>query len=146
MTYHAIKEAVAAETHFGNDSSPLREIFTGGPSQNFRRAFLGVVVQCFQQITGINIITYYAVRTRVFTTPTLLLTILTLLLTTLTPIPHTTLILTQLILLLNILQLLFIIPTPHRPLTTTTLLPTTLMPLPLPTTFKYDLSLSRSFV
>ena len=61
MTYHAIKEAVAAETHFGNDSSPLREIFTGGPSQNFRRAFLGVVVQCFQQITGINLITYYAV-------------------------------------------------------------------------------------
>ncbi|TBU46597.1 general substrate transporter [Dichomitus squalens] len=60
QTYHAIKEAVAAETHFGNDSSPLREIFTGGPSQNFRRAFLGVVVQCFQQITGINIITYYA--------------------------------------------------------------------------------------
>ncbi|EJF56602.1 general substrate transporter [Dichomitus squalens LYAD-421 SS1] len=60
QTYHAIREAVAAETHFGNDSSPLREIFTGGPSQNFRRAFLGVVVQCFQQITGINIITYYA--------------------------------------------------------------------------------------
>lgn len=50
------------ETHFSDDSSPLREIFTGGRSQNFRRAFLGVVVQCFQQITGINLITYYAVR------------------------------------------------------------------------------------
>ncbi|KAI1796243.1 general substrate transporter [Ganoderma leucocontextum] len=60
QTYHAIREAVAAETHFGEDSSPLREIFTGGRSQNFRRAFLGVVIQCFQQITGINIITYYA--------------------------------------------------------------------------------------
>ncbi len=62
QTYHAIKEAVAAEAHLGDDGSPLREIFTGGRSQNFRRAFLGVVIQCFQQITGINLITYYAVR------------------------------------------------------------------------------------
>ncbi|KAI0750946.1 general substrate transporter [Daedaleopsis nitida] len=60
QTYNGILEAVAAEAHFGDDSSPLREIFTNGPSQNFRRAFLGVVIQCFQQITGINIITYYA--------------------------------------------------------------------------------------
>ncbi|OBZ76779.1 Sugar transporter STL1 [Grifola frondosa] len=61
QTYLGIREAVAAETHFGSsDTSPLREVFTGGRSQNFRRAFLGVVNQCFQQITGINIITYYA--------------------------------------------------------------------------------------
>ena len=62
QTYNGIREAVAAEAHIGDDSSALREVFTGGRSQNFRRAFLGVVVQCFQQITGINIITYYAVR------------------------------------------------------------------------------------
>lgn len=61
QTYHGIREAIAAESHHGNDSSPLREVFTNGRSQNFRRAFLGVVVQCFQQITGINLITYYAV-------------------------------------------------------------------------------------
>ncbi|KAI0352978.1 general substrate transporter [Trametes cingulata] len=60
QTYHGIREAIAAEAHFGSDASPLREVFTNGRSQNFRRAFLGVVVQCFQQITGINLITYYA--------------------------------------------------------------------------------------
>ncbi|KAI9000876.1 general substrate transporter [Trametes punicea] len=60
QTYHGIREAIAAESHFGSDTSPLREVFTNGRSQNFRRAFLGVVVQCFQQITGINLITYYA--------------------------------------------------------------------------------------
>ncbi|KAI0720264.1 general substrate transporter [Cerioporus squamosus] len=60
QTYHGIREAIAAETQFGSDATPLREVFTGGRSQNFRRAFLGVVIQCFQQITGINIITYYA--------------------------------------------------------------------------------------
>ncbi len=62
QTYNGIREAVASEAHLGDDSSALREVFTGGRSQNFRRAFLGVVVQCFQQITGINLITYYAVR------------------------------------------------------------------------------------
>ncbi|KAF9006496.1 general substrate transporter [Cyathus striatus] len=81
-TFHAIQEAVALESlptgqHFKtNISDPalshssslrrfgsrasLRELFTGGPTQNFRRVTLGVVIQCFQQITGINIITYYA--------------------------------------------------------------------------------------
>ncbi|KAI0832570.1 general substrate transporter [Trametes gibbosa] len=60
QTYLGIREAIAAETHRGRDSTPLREVFTNGRSQNFRRAFLGVVIQCFQQITGINLITYYA--------------------------------------------------------------------------------------
>lgn len=65
QTYHGIREAIAAESYAnssGSDATPLRELFTNGRSQNFRRAFLGVVVQCFQQITGINLITYYAVR------------------------------------------------------------------------------------
>ncbi|CAL1701462.1 unnamed protein product [Somion occarium] len=60
QTYLGIREAVAVESHSGSERSPLREIFSGGRSQNFRRAFLGVVNQCFQQITGINLITYYA--------------------------------------------------------------------------------------
>ena len=46
---------------FFGERSALRDVFTNGRSQNFRRAFLGVVNQCFQQISGINIITYYAV-------------------------------------------------------------------------------------
>ncbi|KAF9882668.1 hypothetical protein FE257_005662 [Aspergillus nanangensis] len=37
-----------------------RELLTNGPSQNFRRATLGIVAQFFQQICGINLITYYA--------------------------------------------------------------------------------------
>lgn len=65
-TYHAIREAVimedipdAATTKEGKERSKtsLKELFTHGRSQNFRRAALGVVVQCFQQITGINLIT-----------------------------------------------------------------------------------------
>ncbi|EIW82414.1 general substrate transporter [Coniophora puteana RWD-64-598 SS2] len=65
-TYHAIREAVVVED-FGNAEAGKRNkkahlgaLFTGGRSQNFRRAALGVVNQCFQQITGINLITYYA--------------------------------------------------------------------------------------
>ena len=57
QTFLGIQEAVAVENGASSDRSPLREIFTGGRSQNFRRAFLGVVNQCFQQITGINLIT-----------------------------------------------------------------------------------------
>ncbi|KAF4574853.1 hypothetical protein EYR36_006204 [Pleurotus pulmonarius] len=62
-TYHAIMESVAIEERKNSDkpgSSSLAELFTGGRGQNFRRASLGIVIQCFQQITGINIITYYA--------------------------------------------------------------------------------------
>ena len=60
-TYLGIHEAVAAEGGF-EKGSRLSELFTRRLSQNFRRAALAVTVQCFQQITGINIITYYAVR------------------------------------------------------------------------------------
>ena len=37
-----------------------KELFTNGPSQNLRRTLLGVAAQFFQQICGINLITYYA--------------------------------------------------------------------------------------
>lgn len=57
QTYLGIQEAVAAETRNNNGKSAIAEIFTGGPSQNFWRASLGVIIQCFQQITGINLIT-----------------------------------------------------------------------------------------
>ncbi|KAJ3788800.1 general substrate transporter [Lentinula aff. detonsa] len=64
-TFQAVKEAVTLEgsTVDKSDSSvkvSLRELFTSGRSQNFRRVALGVIIQCFQQITGINLITYYA--------------------------------------------------------------------------------------
>ncbi|KAJ4481409.1 general substrate transporter [Lentinula edodes] len=64
-TFHAIKEAVALEgsnidTLSSSEKASLSELFTGGRTQNFRRVALGVIIQCFQQITGINLITYYA--------------------------------------------------------------------------------------
>jgi hypothetical protein len=63
-TFHAISEAVAMEggsisTGTGTvserktrETTPfsLRELFTGGRSQNFRRVMLGIVIQCFQQV------------------------------------------------------------------------------------------------
>ncbi|KAK0206623.1 general substrate transporter [Desarmillaria ectypa] len=61
QTFKAINEAVELEE--GNTPAgkvALKEIFTGGRSQNFRRVALGVVIQAFQQLTGINLITYYA--------------------------------------------------------------------------------------
>ncbi|KAF9265001.1 general substrate transporter [Marasmius fiardii PR-910] len=58
-TFHAVQEAGNAEVGPSGKTS-LRELLTGGKSQNFRRVSLGIVVQCFQQITGINLITYYA--------------------------------------------------------------------------------------
>ncbi|KAK0242845.1 general substrate transporter [Armillaria nabsnona] len=61
QTFKAINEAVEIEE--GNTPSgkvELKEILTGGRGQNFRRVVLGVVVQAFQQLTGINLITYYA--------------------------------------------------------------------------------------
>ncbi|KAF9230631.1 general substrate transporter [Melanogaster broomeanus] len=69
-TFYAIREAVQIEELVSprsqdihdtkQKSRPLRELFTNGRSQNFRRASLGVINQCFQQITGINLIVYYA--------------------------------------------------------------------------------------
>ncbi|GAA6012546.1 hypothetical protein JCM10207_009036 [Rhodosporidiobolus poonsookiae] len=38
----------------------FKDLFTNGPSQNFRRASLGFLAQAFQQLTGCNIVTYYA--------------------------------------------------------------------------------------
>ena len=38
----------------------FRDVFTMGKDRNFHRAVLGYVNQMFQQISGINLITYYA--------------------------------------------------------------------------------------
>ncbi|CAE6427030.1 unnamed protein product [Rhizoctonia solani] len=64
-TFLAIREAALAENTLSEKGKPqhkfnLRELLHGGRSQNFRRATLGIVIQAFQQITGINLITYYA--------------------------------------------------------------------------------------
>ncbi|GIZ42309.1 hypothetical protein CKM354_000558400 [Cercospora kikuchii] len=53
--FSAIKESVL-ETAAGTFS----EVFTMGKDRNFHRAALGYVNQVFQQISGINLITYYA--------------------------------------------------------------------------------------
>ncbi|KZT28010.1 general substrate transporter [Neolentinus lepideus HHB14362 ss-1] len=57
-TFIAIREAVAMEGDVNKGS--LKELFTGGKSQNFRRAATGVVCQAVQQLTGINLVSYYA--------------------------------------------------------------------------------------
>ncbi|KAH8118587.1 general substrate transporter [Phellopilus nigrolimitatus] len=63
-TFIGIQEAIEAEGgeagFEAGSATSLSELFTHGRSQNFRRAALAVTAQCFQQITGINLITYYA--------------------------------------------------------------------------------------
>ncbi|KIK35386.1 hypothetical protein CY34DRAFT_57240, partial [Suillus luteus UH-Slu-Lm8-n1] len=51
-TYHGICEAVAVET---SSQGSLRELTTGGRSQNFRRTVIAVVFMMMQQLTGINL-------------------------------------------------------------------------------------------
>lgn len=54
----AITEALEAQSAGGAFS--YRELLTNGPSQNLRRTLIGIAAQFFQQICGINLITYYA--------------------------------------------------------------------------------------
>lgn len=57
-TYYGIREAVAVElsSSDGNKAS-LRELLTGGRSQNLRRTLTAIVCQMMQQLTGINLVT-----------------------------------------------------------------------------------------
>jgi hypothetical protein len=50
-TFGGIADAVAAEQAGG---FAMKELFTHGRTQNFRRMMLGVLAQCFQQISGIK--------------------------------------------------------------------------------------------
>ncbi|KAG8220378.1 general substrate transporter [Butyriboletus roseoflavus] len=60
-TYYGIREAVAVELSGSGDSkASLRELLTGGRSQNLRRTVIAIVCQAMQQLTGINLVTYYA--------------------------------------------------------------------------------------
>lgn len=75
QTFHAIKEAVELEEGTSTDEvdgkrhpagkASLRELFTNGRSQNFRRVALGVVIQCFQQVRPFNILPRYRKRHRI---------------------------------------------------------------------------------
>ena len=52
-TYDGICKAAAIET----SSQGLRELTTGGRSQNLRRTLIAMVCQMMQQLTGINLVT-----------------------------------------------------------------------------------------
>lgn len=54
--YQGIVDAVHLEEGSG---FKLSDLLHNGKSQNFRRTLLGILAQCFQQISGINLITYY---------------------------------------------------------------------------------------
>jgi hypothetical protein len=61
-TFLAIREAALSEQTVSEDGESnnkfqLGELLHGGRPQNLRRATLGIVIQAFQQITGINLIT-----------------------------------------------------------------------------------------
>jgi MFS family permease len=53
-----IQEAIELESAGG--PFKYRELFTGGKIQNFRRILLCIAVDGFSQLSGINLITYYA--------------------------------------------------------------------------------------
>ncbi|APA16223.1 hypothetical protein SS1G_10413 [Sclerotinia sclerotiorum 1980 UF-70] len=54
-TFSMIKDQVAEAANSG-----YRDLFTMGPERNFHRVVLAYTIQVFQQISGINLITYYA--------------------------------------------------------------------------------------
>jgi hypothetical protein len=56
--YDSIQEALTLESAGGEFQ--YKELFTGGKMQNFRRVLLCLAVDGFSQLSGINLITYYA--------------------------------------------------------------------------------------
>lgn len=56
LEMNGILEALEVQSRGGGFK--FRELITNGPSQNLRRTLLGVAAQFFQQICGINLITY----------------------------------------------------------------------------------------
>ncbi|CUM64839.1 uncharacterized protein PRCAT00002454001 [Priceomyces carsonii] len=55
-----VKQSIATEVDSGLDKFSLKSLFTQGEKRNFHRACLAFCVQMMQQISGINLITYYA--------------------------------------------------------------------------------------
>ncbi|KAI9742858.1 MAG: hypothetical protein M1818_003587 [Claussenomyces sp. TS43310] len=53
----AIKDAVDESSKYG-----FKDLFTMGPDRHFHRVVLAYVNQVFQQVSGINLITYYAAK------------------------------------------------------------------------------------
>ncbi|KAM0646055.1 hypothetical protein D7B24_002179 [Verticillium nonalfalfae] len=51
---------IAAALNVEHNGGRFKRLLTNGPSQNLRRTLLGIAAQFFQQICGINLITYYA--------------------------------------------------------------------------------------
>lgn len=58
-TLRQLEESIYASEQLMGDFS-YKELFTNGPEQNFYRATIAFVAQAFQQLSGINLITYYA--------------------------------------------------------------------------------------
>lgn len=56
MTY--LVDAIRASGQEGGNT-PIREIFTNGKTQHFRRMLLGAGSQCMQQLSGCNAVIYY---------------------------------------------------------------------------------------
>lgn len=55
-----IQRAIDLEKSEGADEFRIKELFVQGPTRNFHRVCLAFCSQMMQQITGINLITYYA--------------------------------------------------------------------------------------
>lgn len=55
-----IRNAIQLERSAGADEFHFKELFIQGPTRNFHRVCLAFCSQVMQQITGINLITYYA--------------------------------------------------------------------------------------
>lgn len=53
-----ILDSIAIEQQAGNFG--IKDMFTGGPTQHFRRMLLGISSQFFQQIGGCNAVIYYS--------------------------------------------------------------------------------------
>ena len=59
VTLRQLQEAIGASEEMMGDFS-YKELLTNGPEQNFYRTTIAFVAQAFQQLSGINLITYYA--------------------------------------------------------------------------------------